>query len=81
MCRKDWAVACLKRAKRSAKIRLSRFGSAAADAVARWILPGADRAPLRYDFAYGRSDIETFPFEMWRRILLRHARMAPVRAI
>lgn len=31
-----------------------------------------------YDFAYGRSDLETFPFEMWRRILLRCARKAPV---
>ncbi len=33
---------------------------------------------LRYDFAYGRSDLETFPFEMWRRMLLRCARKAPV---
>jgi GntR family transcriptional regulator / MocR family aminotransferase len=34
-------------------------------------------APL-FDFAYGRSDLETFPFEQWRRILLRRARKAPV---
>jgi GntR family transcriptional regulator/MocR family aminotransferase len=67
------------RERRSAKIRLSRFGSAAADAVAAVDSPGRRSTPVRYDFAYGRSDIETFPFEMWRRILLRHVRMAPVR--
>ena len=67
------------RGKRPAKIRLSRFGSAAADAVAAVDSPRRRSSPLRYDFAYGRSDIETFPFEMWRRILLRQARRAPVR--
>jgi GntR family transcriptional regulator/MocR family aminotransferase len=36
---------------------------------------------LHYDFAYGRSDVEIFPFEMWRRMLLRHARKAPVREL
>jgi DNA-binding transcriptional MocR family regulator len=29
---------------------------------------------LRYDFAYGHSNIELFPFEAWRRALLRNAR-------
>ncbi|HSQ32387.1 MAG TPA: PLP-dependent aminotransferase family protein, partial [Gemmatimonadaceae bacterium] len=33
---------------------------------------------LPYDFAYGRSDVELFPLEMWRRILLRCARKMPV---
>lgn len=33
---------------------------------------------MPYDFAYGRSDLDSFPFEMWRRILLRCARRAPV---
>ena len=61
---------------RSAKIRLSRFGSAAARRT--WYL-GRRSTPLRYDFAYGRSDIETFPFEMWRRLLMRQARIASVR--
>jgi GntR family transcriptional regulator/MocR family aminotransferase len=69
------------RVKRSAKIRLSRFGSAAAETVAEVDSPGRRSTALPYDFAYGRSDIETFPFEMWRRILLRHARMAPVRQL
>jgi GntR family transcriptional regulator/MocR family aminotransferase len=31
-----------------------------------------------YDFAYGRSDVEKFPFEMWRRMLLRCARKTSV---
>ena len=69
------------RERRSANIRLSRFGAAAADAAAAVNAPRRQSTPLRYDFAYGRSDIETFPFEMWRRMLLRHARMAPVREL
>jgi GntR family transcriptional regulator/MocR family aminotransferase len=64
---------------RPAKIRLSRFGSAAASAVAAVDSPGRRSSPVRYDFAYGRSDIETFPFEMWRRVLARQARKASVR--
>lgn len=67
------------REKRSAKLRLSRFGSAAADAMASVDSPKRRSPVLRYDLAYGRSDIETFPFAMWRRILLRHARKAAVR--
>ena len=66
--------------KKSAKLRLSRDGSAAADAAAALDFSGR-RSPLhRYDFAFGRSesDIETFPFEMWRRLLLRRARKAPL---
>ena len=43
--------------------------------------PGRQSPRPRYDFAYGRSDIEVFPFEMWRRMLLRHARKASVRAL
>src|SRR6516162_5485811 len=60
------------------KTRLSRFGSAAAAAWTRVDFPERRRSSLRYDFAYGRSDLATFPFEMWRRILLRCARKAPV---
>lgn len=60
-------------------VRLSRFGAAAAAAWTRVHVPERRRTatPL-YDFAYGRSDLETFPFEQWRRILLRRARQAPV---
>jgi hypothetical protein len=34
-----------------------------------------------YNFAYGRSDLEAFPFEMWRRTLLRCARRASYRGL
>jgi GntR family transcriptional regulator / MocR family aminotransferase len=62
----------------SAKVRLTKFGALAAAAWTRMNFPvRADRS-LPYDFAYGRSDLETFPFEMWRRILLRSARRASV---
>ena len=71
-----------KRGRNSAKVRMSRFGSAAADVAATVDFPGRRSIPLRYDFAYGgRGDVETFPFEMWRRILLRHARKAPARQL
>src|SRR5580692_10289641 len=68
-----------KREARSARLRLSRFGTAAADAAEAVDSPGRRYTPVPYDFAYGRSDIETFPFALWRRILFRHARQAPVR--
>jgi len=66
--------------KKSIKFPLSNFGWAAADAAASLDFPGRRLPPHRYDFASGRSesDIETFPFEMWRRILMRRARKAPV---
>jgi GntR family transcriptional regulator/MocR family aminotransferase len=66
---------------RSASPRLSRYGTAAAQVAATVDFPGRQSIPLRYDFAYGRGDITTFPFEMWRRILLRHTRRAPVREL
>lgn len=66
------------RSEESAKLRLSRFGSAAAAAWSRVNFPTRQKASLSYDFAYGRSDLEIFPFAMWRRILLRCARRAPV---
>jgi len=70
------------RAEHAATIRLSRYGEAAADVAATVDFPGRRSTPVRYDFAYGgRGDIETFPFEMWRRILLRHARKAPAREL
>jgi GntR family transcriptional regulator / MocR family aminotransferase len=60
------------------KLRLSRFGSSAATAWSKVNFPQRRTRALPYDFAYGRSDLETFPFEMWRRILLRCSREAPV---
>ncbi len=64
----------------SARLRLSRFGSSAA-AASKVNFPGRRPNRVRYDFAYGRSDVEGFPFEMWRRILMRRARKAPVREL
>ncbi len=65
--------------KRSATLRLSRFGEAATAAVPSVDSPQRPPTTLRYDFVYGRSDLETFPFALWRRLLLRQARKAPVR--
>lgn len=62
----------------SAELRLSRFGFSAAAAWSRVNFPTRRTPLLPYDFAYGRSDLETFPFAMWRRILLRCARKASV---
>jgi GntR family transcriptional regulator/MocR family aminotransferase len=62
----------------SAELRLSRFGSSAAIAWSRINYPQRRQRSLPYDFAYGRSDLQNFPFEMWRRTLLRCARKAPI---
>lgn len=64
-----------------AKVKLSSFGHAVETATSRVNYPSKRATSLHYDFAYGRSDIEIFPFEMWRRMLLRHARKAPVREL
>lgn len=58
--------------------RLSKFGQIAANASERVHAFQKRRRTLPYNFAYGRSDLETFPFEMWRRTLLRCARRVPV---
>src|SRR5580692_8937060 len=72
----------LKKNERAAKLQLSRYGSTAAAVGSSVDFPGRRSVPLRYDFAYGgRGDVETFPYQMWRRILLRHARKAPVRQL
>jgi len=68
-----------KKQRPAAKLRLSYFGSAAAQVAATVDFPVRRSPALRYDFAYARSYVERFPFEMWRRILLRHSRKAPVR--
>src|SRR5262249_60470436 len=62
--------------KSSPQVRLSAFGSAADAAWARMNFFQRVTPPPPYDFAYGSSDLETFPFEAWRRILLRSARKA-----
>jgi len=63
----------------SARLRLSRFGTSAAEAATTVDFPRRCPAALRYDFAYRRSGVDEFPFEVWRRILMRRARKASVR--
>jgi GntR family transcriptional regulator / MocR family aminotransferase len=64
-------------ARKSTNLLLSGFGVAAAETA-----PGLDTSGhpsrFRYDFKFGRSesDIATFPFEQWQRIVTRHARRA-----
>jgi GntR family transcriptional regulator / MocR family aminotransferase len=64
---------------RFARPRLSRFGAAAAASAAIVDTPHRKPSTVPCDFVYGRSDLTTFPFEMWRRLLLRQVRRAPVR--
>ena len=66
--------------KQVSTIRVSRYGEAAAAAAPAAQVPARRVKPLRYDFTYGRSAVGEFPFEQWRRILTRLARMAPARA-
>jgi GntR family transcriptional regulator / MocR family aminotransferase len=64
-----------------AKVKLSSFGQCLESVELNVNAPGQRATPLPYDFAYGRSDVRMFPFETWRRMLLRHARKAPVREL
>jgi len=66
---------------KSVSVRLSRFGASAAAAWSRMNFPVQTVRALPYDFPYGRSDLGMFPFEMWRRIMLRCARSARVREL
>ena len=64
---------------KSVPLRVSRFGRTAAAEWSRMNFAlQAQRSGSPYDFAYGRSDLESFPFAMWRRILLRCARKTRV---
>jgi GntR family transcriptional regulator/MocR family aminotransferase len=71
----------LERRKQSApvaRLRLSKFGHYAEETVSP--VAHSLRRPLpRYDFAYGRTDMEIFPIAAWRRILLRNERRAALR--
>lgn len=63
----------------SVPVRVSRFGKTAAEEWSRINFAlQTPRSGLPYDFAYGRSDLTSFPFAMWRRILLRCARKTRV---
>jgi len=63
----------------TARVHLSRFGSAAALAGVRADFPSRAAKGLRYDFSYGRSPVERFPLETWRKLLMQRARKATVR--
>ncbi|MGB6193268.1 MAG: PLP-dependent aminotransferase family protein, partial [Terracidiphilus sp.] len=65
----------------SATFRLSRYGERVNAAHLELNHLKRSRRALRYDFIYGRSNIDLFPFQAWRRMLLRNARMAPVREL
>lgn len=67
--------------RRAVRVRLSRFGTVAQGASPRVQVPARRSASLRYDFSYSRTHLSTFPFETWRRLLLRHARQAPAREL
>ena len=64
--------------RRSPKVSLSQFGDAAAAAARKIELPSRAKRPKAYDFAFGVSDLETFPFQAWRSILQRCARKTRV---
>jgi GntR family transcriptional regulator/MocR family aminotransferase len=68
-------------AAKSTVVRFSRFGSFAAAIAPTLAVPEPRSPQLRYDFTYGCSDVDCFPFDLWRRILLRRAREAPVREL
>jgi GntR family transcriptional regulator/MocR family aminotransferase len=65
----------------AAEIRLSRYGAFAQAASATVGFPIRPATSPRYDFAYGRGEVATFPFEMWQRLLLKHARGMSARGL
>jgi GntR family transcriptional regulator / MocR family aminotransferase len=67
------------RTRRRARLRLSRFGNAVAGSMPTVDTPLQRPVAPRYNFIYGRSDLETFPLAMWRRMLLRQARKGSTR--
>ncbi len=67
--------------KKLSSLQLSRFGAAVADAAHKLDFPNRPPSRLRYDFAFGRSDMSIFPFETWRRISMRHAMKTSTRGV
>lgn len=63
------------------RISLSEYGRRIGELADTIEFPPRTRPYFRYDFAYGRGDISTFPFEGWRRLLLKHARATSVRGL
>ena len=67
------------RRQKQAPLRLSRFGQAVSGSITTVDTPLRRAVTPRYNFVYGRSDLETFPFALWRRLLLRQMRKASAR--
>ncbi|MEO5820360.1 MAG: PLP-dependent aminotransferase family protein, partial [Vicinamibacteraceae bacterium] len=65
----------------AARPRLSRFGAFAQAVRSAVEFPAPAPRPPRFDFAYGRSDVDCFPFEHWWRLLHRCARRTAVRGL
>ncbi len=65
--------------RRLARIRLSRFGRAVIESSPTANTPSPQPVAPRYNFIYGRSDLSTFPFAIWRRLLMRQARRGTTR--
>lgn len=66
--------------RKQARLRLSRYGNAVTGSSMETVdTPQPRTAAPRYNFLYARSDLETFPFAMWRRMLLRQARKGSTR--
>jgi len=57
-----------------ARMQLSRFGKVVSESIAIVNTPLPRPKAPRYNFIYGRSDLTTFPFAVWRRLLARQAR-------
>ena len=57
-----------------ARMQLSRFGKVVSESIAMVNTPLPRPKAPRYNFIYGRSDLTTFPFAVWRRLLARQAR-------
>jgi GntR family transcriptional regulator/MocR family aminotransferase len=69
------------RPKKVSSLPLSRFGTAVAEASHKLEFPDRPPSRLRYDFAFGRSDMSTFPLEAWRRISMRHGLKTSIREV
>src|SRR5512146_197731 len=60
--------------RRRAPVELSRFGACAAARGTDLESPQTGSHEFPYDFAYGQSNLQCFPFLIWQRVLRRQAR-------
>jgi GntR family transcriptional regulator / MocR family aminotransferase len=68
-----------RRTRKMTRLQLSRLGNAVSGSGSTVDTPQPRPVAPRYNFIYGRSDLATFPFAVWRRLLLRSAREASMR--